>query len=143
MSTLDLPGVRELLLAVSVPVQLVSEANAREHWSSRARRAARQREATTASLWRHPGRLAGPALLAAHGRLEVTLVRRGARLLDDDNLAGSCKHVRDAVAAWLGCDDGPRGPCAWVYGQQAHRRWRHTPEVLIELRPAAIGGRRG
>ncbi len=46
----------------------------------------------------------------------VTFVRYGKRALDDDNLAGSCKPIRDAVAAWLGIDDGdPR--IRWEYGQ--------------------------
>lgn len=37
--------------------------------------------------------------------------------LDDDNLAGSLKAVRDAIAEWLGLDDrDPR--VAWKYAQR-------------------------
>ena len=38
-------------------------------------------------------------------------------LLDDDNLTGACKPVRDGVAASLGIDDGD-GRIAFEYGQQ-------------------------
>jgi hypothetical protein len=30
----------------------------------------------------------------------------GGRKMDSDNLVGSLKHVRDAVAEWIGVDDG-------------------------------------
>ena len=36
----------------------------------------------------------------------VTITRLGPRALDSDNLASSGKHVRDAIATWLGVDDG-------------------------------------
>ena len=46
----------------------------------------------------------------------VSLVRYGRRKLDDDNLAGSFKPLRDAIASSLGIDDGdPR--MRWEYGQ--------------------------
>ena len=38
--------------------------------------------------------------------------------LDDDNLSGSLKGVRDAVAAWLGVDDRDRTRVRYVYEQQ-------------------------
>jgi len=38
--------------------------------------------------------------------------------LDDDNLAGALKGVRDAVAAWLGVDDRDRVRVRYVYEQQ-------------------------
>ncbi len=38
--------------------------------------------------------------------------------LDDDNLAGSLKGVRDAVAAWLGVDDRDRKRVRYQYEQQ-------------------------
>ena len=62
----------------------------------------------------------------------VRLVRLGARALDTDNLAGALKAVRDAVAAWLGVDDGPGG-LVWEVDQEPHRRHRNTPGVRIEL----------
>ena len=46
----------------------------------------------------------------------VSLVGHRRRKLDDDNFVGACKHLRDAIAASLGLDDGdPR--LRWEYGQ--------------------------
>lgn len=38
--------------------------------------------------------------------------------LDDDNLAGALKNVRDAVAEWLGVDDRDRTRVRYLYEQQ-------------------------
>jgi len=38
--------------------------------------------------------------------VRLTRVAPGTRPLDDDNLRGALKNVRDAVAKWLGIDDG-------------------------------------
>lgn len=102
------------LLAVSLPLVTVSEANAHAHWRQRAGRAKAQRAAvglvlasSKASLRRW---LAGRDLV-------VRLVRVAPRLLDSDNAAGSTKHVRDSVAEVLGVDDrSPR--VVWVTDQR-------------------------
>ena len=50
----------------------------------------------------------------------VSLVGHRRRKLDDDNFVGACKHLRDAIAASLGLDDGdPR--LRWEYGQHETR----------------------
>lgn len=49
-------------------------------------------------------------------RFRVLIVRCGRRLLDDDNLAASFKHVRDGIALELGIDDGDPA-IEWEYGQ--------------------------
>lgn len=100
-------------------LRLVSVANAREHHHAKARRVTRERALVG-------GALAG--VTAPPGPWRVTIVRVGPRALDTDNLAASAKAVRDAVAAWLGADDGPEGPVAWVYGQ---RRGGYLVEVLV------------
>jgi hypothetical protein len=47
-------------------------------------------------------------------RIAIISFRR--RRLDDDNLSGGAKALRDAVARWIGIDDGsPR--LAWEYHQ--------------------------
>ena len=83
----------------------------------------------------HPSRLGGllpaksqqnslPALDGSHnerrGRksrvvLVVTIVRVG-KELDDDNLQGACKGLRDAVAKSLAVDDRDKR-VRWEYGQ--------------------------
>lgn len=125
------------LVEVTFEVFTVSEANEAEHWTARHRRTEIQKQATLAALAARLGGTAGPRLLAQHGRLLVGLVRLGAQALDDDNLAGSMKHVRDAVAHWLRCDDNPRAPVRWHTAQEPHRRYRLRPHVRIEFHAPA------
>lgn len=48
--------------------------------------------------------------------------------LDDDNLRGSLKGIRDELAAWLGVDD--RSPLVtWAYAQSRGKAW--GVEVLV------------
>ena len=51
--------------------------------------------------------------------------------LDDDNLAGALKAVRDEVAAWLGVDDKDRATVRYEYEQE-----RGPWDVRIEWRAA-------
>ena len=69
-------------------MQTVSEANWRGVWQARAARVKKQRQAV------------------------------GVGVDDVAVLVGSLKAVRDAVAAWLGVDDGPKGPVTWAYAQE-------------------------
>lgn len=121
------------LVSVTFEVFTVSEANEAEHWSNRAKRTEIQKQATLAALAAQLGGTTGPRLLAQHGRLLVGLVRLGAQALDDDNLAGSLKHVRDAVAYWLRCNDNPGAPVRWHTAQEPHKRYRLRPHVRIEF----------
>ena len=102
------------LLRVEVPIRTVSEANQREHWTDRNRRKKSQQEATLLAL--HDFQASSPlgtlTKIAAVGEaavgegVDVHLTRYASRALDSDNLVGSMKHVRDAIAYWLGIDDG-------------------------------------
>lgn len=47
----------------------------------------------------------------------ITITRLGPRELDDDNLAGSAKHLRDGIADWLGVNDRDKR-LKWVYVQE-------------------------
>ena len=55
--------------------------------------------------------------LRSAGKVRVLLVRMSPRKLDDDNLRGAMKAVRDAIAAWVGIDDGS-ARWEWCYGQR-------------------------
>ena len=46
----------------------------------------------------------------------VSLIGLRRRPLDDDNFVGACKHLRDAIAASLGIDDGDKR-IRFQYGQ--------------------------
>lgn len=105
-------------LHVSLPLRVVNGANAREHWSTRARRAKRERQTAYLLTPRHPL----PCV--------VTLTRVGKRRMDDDGAAISCKHVRDGIADRLGVDDAdPR--VTWQYRQ---RLGDYAVEVEIAAR---------
>ena len=92
-------------------LRLVSRANSRRHWRTvhaddkRTRAAVHALLSSSLSPWEH----VVPR--------EIIIDRHGPRLLDDDNLAGSGKAVRDAIARFFGVDDGPRGPMRWRYEQ--------------------------
>jgi hypothetical protein len=76
----------------------------------------RERAAVTEALQPH----AVPSLPVV-----VRLERIGWNELDDDNLRPAFKAVRDAIAAWLGCDDRDRR-IRWEYGQRVTRKRRHV-----------------
>lgn len=107
-----------------MPIRTVSEnAYRREHWSAIRRRTKTQRAIAAWLLSRHCNSCEPPMI--------VTLTRLAPRLLDDDNLRGSLKSVRDSVAAWLGIDDG-NALVRYHYGQQKHGAYG----VLVDVRKA-------
>lgn len=63
--------------------------------------------------------------------LVISFVAFRRKLLDDDNLSGSCKHLRDAVANSLGIDDGSN-LIRWQYFQ-CETRGQTGVAVKIEL----------
>jgi hypothetical protein len=110
--------------AFAVPLRTVSLLNSREHWSARARRAAKERGTVrvAAQAW-GLGSFELPCV--------VRLVRCAPRRLDDDNLRGSLKHVRDGVADALGVDDGdPR--VEWQYAQEKSAPKAYAVRVEVE-----------
>ena len=111
-----------------LPIPTVSEANVREHWSRKARRAKAQRSAAFFYVRKHPL----PCV--------VTLTRVAPRVLDDDNLRGALKAVRDGVADRLGVDDGSP-EVEWRYGQRRGLPRQYGVEVSIEARHELHGER--
>lgn len=103
-----------------VPILTVSEANMREHWAAKAKRAKSQRSDMYTFLMAFAKSVKDCARPHHKSKWVVAIKRVGIRRLDDDNLAGSAKHVRDEIAAWMGCDDGPDGPITWSYDQYSH-----------------------
>lgn len=94
-------------LSFVVPVKTASTSNLREHWAVKAKRTDAQKRAARAKC---PPWTSGPLLV-------VTLTRVAPRALDDDNLRGALKSVRDGVATWLKVDDA--SPLVrWEYAQE-------------------------
>jgi len=111
-------------MKITIPIRTVSEANQREHWAKRHKRNKRQQLETTWHLSRAARWFVFPC--------RVTLTRIAPRKLDTDNLAGSFKHVQDAVAKWLGVDDGD-GSVEWRYEQRRGEPNEYAVEIALSL----------
>ncbi len=111
------------LITVKFPARLVSEANEREHWRVRQKRAKAHREAAKRAL--------GADIKGPPPPYLITIARIGPKTLDCDNLAGSAKHVRDGVADWLGIDDGD-ARLTWKYSQRSAGPGVYACEITIE-----------
>lgn len=95
---------------LSVPMRTVPGLNVREHHMARSRRVKTERAHVAWALVN----VSKPALPCV-----VTLTRVApSNGLDDDNLAGACKGVRDQVAAWLGVDDKRADVVRYEYRQE-------------------------
>ena len=101
-----------LLLDITTPLRVVSESNQREHWAAKAKRQKAHRAAAHLLILQARRALAWP-----DGRKRVLLTRIGARMLDDDNLAGAFKAVRDGIADGLEINDGSDA-VQWRYAQE-------------------------
>jgi hypothetical protein len=131
------------IVDVVVPIKTTSKTNARGHWSKLARRASEERGATGYALMRaglkqrpQPLKVGGTVLLVdvlvdPPLPCTVTLTRLSERELDDDNVRGALKSVRDAVAAWLGIDDRDKR-VEWRYGQQKRPRGNNGVHIVVE-----------
>ncbi|NII53568.1 endodeoxyribonuclease RusA [Luteibacter sp. SG786] len=106
-------------------LKLLAGPNSRGHWRKKASRVKREREAAHWTL-----------LDAKRPPLPVVvrLVRIAPRSLDDDNLQGVFKAIRDGVADAYGIDDKDRSRIRFEYDQE--RGAPHQYGVRIEVRPA-------
>lgn len=94
---------------ILVPIKTVPGLNARELWQARSGRVKRERKATAKALHSRPK----PPIPCS-----VLLIRVApSGGVDDDNLSGSLKGVRDEVAAWLGIDDRHQTRVRYRYAQ--------------------------
>lgn len=107
---------------ITIPMRTSPGQNAREHFWVKAKRVKGERQ-TVAWMLRGQQKPQLPCSV----RLTRVAPSGG---LDDDNLVGSLKAVRDEVAAWLGVDDRHSKRVRYVYDQRrgAKGQW----EVTIE-----------
>lgn len=132
---------------VTREITVVSEANRRDHWARKARRAKQQR---TMASWLVRGFWFLDKSKKPTMPLVITLTRLGARTLDSDNLAGSFKAVRDGIADALGVNDGSKD-LDWRY-RQAHDKpagiriqiqqgeWHSRDEIVLCAAPGTVPG---
>lgn len=118
-------------MILALAMQLPSVANLRDHWATKARRTKAQRLSVALSMRTHPDLKKHRAAVGAGEVLKVTLVRVAPRALDDDNLQGAFKAVRDQVAKELGTTDSPKAPLRWAYQQLKPDASGASPGVMI------------
>lgn len=108
-----------MTVAVAIPLRTYSMSNMRVHWARRSRIVRSERDAVRLLCARE----IKPSMVPC----TVKLTRFGPRPLDDDNVRGALKAIRDEVAALLGVDDrDPR--VRWDYVQR-HGRYAVVVEV--------------
>lgn len=118
------------MIAFTIPVRTVSEANSHQHWRERQRRAKAQRKHAELVSLRAKHHL-GVHKPEFDPPCTVTMTRISPRELDDDNLAGALKHVRDGIADALGINDrDPR--VTWATKQRRGPAKTYLVEVTIE-----------
>lgn len=114
-------GLGPVTHTLTLPIRTKGPNGSHGHWSVLARRRKRERS------WARQAcpRFALPAV--------VTLTRLSAGTLDDDNLRGALKGVRDGIADALGVpDNDPR--VRWAYAQAKCPRGQAG--VRIDLEPS-------
>ena len=109
-----------------IPVRTISEANQREHWAVKNKRKKDQQLETIVAFHNNVNRK------DVQFPCTVILTRIAPKAMDVDNLAGSFKHVQDALASKMGIDDGDAEKVSWVYQQKpiGHRHY----SVKVEIR---------
>lgn len=133
-----------------VPIRTVSELNVRESHFTRSSRAKKQKQGAWILcyvLQRVPW--CGPAPKLARNRnlkgalapygsirvpLTITLTRIAPGRLDDDNLRGSQKHIRDGIADALDVDDRTH-LITWCYAERRGGPQEYGVHVRIEPTP--------
>jgi hypothetical protein len=98
-------------MSIVVPLKTKRGLNDREHPMVRHRRVKHEKELVG---WSLKGKMK-PALPCV---CLIVRIAPGGGGLDDDNLSGALKSVRDAIAEWLGVDDKDTGTVFYGYGQQ-------------------------
>ena len=117
-------------MTTTIPIEglkLGAALNARVHWTKRAARAKRERTIVAVALRCHRH----PTLEPTCTPTTCMLIRIAPRMLDDDNLAGAFKSIRDEVAAFFGVDDGPKGPIAWRYEQRKGEPKQYAVHIAL------------
>lgn len=114
-------------VTVNIPsLRTMSEQNEREHWRTRAARTKHQKEVVSLAL-----NTAHDAIRNLELPLVVTLTRVApSNGLDSDNVVGSQKHVRDAVAKVIGVDDKSK----MVEWQVQQKKGPWAVDIYIEER---------
>ncbi len=116
---------------VYVGVRVKSEANLRDAWFVRHKRAKTQKQCTLIALIRDMG-AQGQERKGRYRIRPIRLKGHGQRDFDSDNLWGSFKAVRDQVASYLGIDDGSNR-LEFLHPIQRKPERGESPGVILEI----------
>jgi hypothetical protein len=121
------------MITITLPLKTVGGQNAREHHMARMRRVRLERGTSLV--------LAKSATRQVPLPVSVTMTRLSSGELDDDNLQGACKAIRDGIADAYGIDDRDKR-IKWQYAQAKCKRGEFGVIVRIEaLTPETITGK--
>jgi hypothetical protein len=112
---------RAQAIVIELPIKTGAGLNDRLHWAARAAKVKIQRRNVCLCLKR--AKKPFPAV--------ITLTRLSAGTLDDDNLAGAFKAIRDGVADAFELPDNHRG-LTWRYAQERCKRGKYGVRITIE-----------
>lgn len=122
-------GVDHHIGTVTIPIKTVSEANARDHWATRAKRT-RTIRTTCALACGAPLAKYREGLAKGHvQRLHVRIVRVAPRELDGDNLQSATKGARDGIADALDLQSDRDPRVTWHYHQRKSSKGMYAVEV--------------
>lgn len=105
------------ILETTAPIRTFSEANRRDHWAVKAKRARLQRNVCRVAVSAAHKMPIKDISILQDMRLVITLTRIGPRRLDCDNLNSACKACRDGIADAIGVNDGS-AKILWDYAQE-------------------------
>jgi hypothetical protein len=123
-------------LVITLALGLPSESNARGHWAEKARRASAARGLASLATRAYSASYCGVPVFRWFGGtgIVVTLVRLAPRELDDDNVRGALKSVRDGVADALGLASDRDKRVTWRYEQRKGASREYGCEIRIGQR---------
>ncbi len=116
------------MIDLKLPLKTISESNTRGHWAKRAARVKGHRFATKLAVRPLVDGLRMPDGICR----DITLTRVAPRKLDDDNLRGCLKAVRDGVADALDVDDGDER-ISWRYEQERGKPGEYAVRIRLEV----------
>jgi len=108
------------IVSIHLPIRTYSEANQRGHWRIGYARKMNQQN--------HTGVYMRIAKCPQRKPARIRFTRLAKQRLDPDNLAGSNKHVQDAVCKYLGCDDGDES-IQFEYQQEKSKQYGVRVEI--------------
>jgi hypothetical protein len=122
-------------LTVVIPVKTVAESSNGSHSNVYVKAKRKKDQHETVRAWLTP---LGDMLPEESFPMVVTLVRMSAGTMDDDGLRSSLKYVRDAIALWLGVDDGDTSRVQYHYGQAKCKKRQFGVRVTFRPRTRLV-----